>query len=122
MDIIFFNMTTHADFGQRLAELRKVKGFSQRELAGSIGTSQRMIAHYEKHVKRPSLDKLENIAKVFGITVDELLGVKPIKKTPGAPKDAYLQRKLQKVGELPKEDQKVIVGMIDALAARKGAA
>jgi transcriptional regulator with XRE-family HTH domain len=118
----FLGMANNINFGERLAELRKAKGFTQRELAENIGTSQRMIAHYENHVKRPSLDKLESIAKAFGLSIDQVLGVQPLKKQPGAPKDAYLQRKLQKVQALPKDDQKVIINMIDALSTKKGAA
>jgi transcriptional regulator with XRE-family HTH domain len=113
-------MNTNGNFGKKLAELRKTKGFTQRDFAATVGISQRMIAYYEKHAKRPPLENLEVITKALGITVDELLGVKPLKKQPGAPKDAYLQRKLQKVKELNKNDQKVILTMIDALATKKG--
>lgn len=103
-----------------LAELRKNKGFTQVAFADAIGVSQRMVAYYERHGKRPPLEKLHSIAKVLGISADELLGIKPVKKQPGAPKDAYLQRKLQQVTQLPKDDQRVIVTMIDALTAKKG--
>jgi transcriptional regulator with XRE-family HTH domain len=113
-------MNAHDNFGKMLAELRRGKGFTQVELAKSIGVSQRMLAYYERHAKRPPLEKLHSIANVLGISADELLGIKPVKKQPGAPKDAYLQRKLQQVTQLPKDDQKVIVTMIDALAAKKG--
>jgi transcriptional regulator with XRE-family HTH domain len=116
----FLCMNSTLDFGKRLAELRMAKGFTQKELGESIGASQRMIAYYERHVKRPPLEKLEGIARSLSLSIDELLGVKQVKKQPGAPKDAYLLRKLQQVKELPKDDQKVIVTMIDALAAKKG--
>jgi transcriptional regulator with XRE-family HTH domain len=113
-------MNTNGNFGKMLAELRRVKGFTQVELAKSIGVSQRMIAYYERHAKRPPLEKLHSIAKVLSISADELLGIKPVKKQPGAPKDAYLHRKLQQVTQLTKDNQKVIVTMIDALASKKG--
>jgi transcriptional regulator with XRE-family HTH domain len=113
-------MNTERNFGKMLAELRKHRGFTQVELANSIGVSQRMIAYYERHAKRPPLEKLHSIAKVLGISADELLGMKPVKKQPGAPKDAYLKRKLQQVTKMPKDEQKVIITMIDALAAKKG--
>jgi transcriptional regulator with XRE-family HTH domain len=113
-------MNTHGNFGKTLAERRAAKGFTQRDFAATVGVSQRMIAYYEKHAKRPPVEKLEALTKALGITVDELLGVKPMKKQRGAPKDAYLQRKLQQVAQLPKDDQKVIVTMIDALSAKKG--
>ena len=118
----FLGMKANLNFGERLAELRKAKGFTQKDLAANIGSTQRMIAHYENHVKRPSLDKLEGLAKALGLTIDQFLGVQEIKKQPGAPVDAYLQRKLQLVTRLPKNDQKAIVTMIDALAQKKGAA
>ena len=114
-------MSIKGDFGMRLAQLRKAKGFTQRDFADNVGVSQRMIAYYEKHAKRPPLEKLEGIAKALTISIDELLGVKPVKKLRGATKNAYLQRKLQLVTEFPKSDQKVVVGMIDALSAKNGA-
>ena len=106
------------NFGQRLASLRKAKGFTQRDFALSVGVSQRMIAYYEKHAKRPPLEKLEALVKALGVSIGELLGAKPVKKQPGAPKNAYLMRKLQQVQELSKTDQKIVVNMIDALTTR----
>lgn len=121
MGYYFLGMNQNGAFGRRLAELRKAKGFTQQELAKNIGTSQRMIAHYERHVKRPPLEKLERMAHVLDVSLNELLGVAPIKKQPGAPKDAYLQRKIQKVKELTKQDQKLVINMIDSLSAKRAA-
>jgi transcriptional regulator with XRE-family HTH domain len=121
MTTYFYGMNKNGNFGHRLADLRKAKGFTQQDLASSIGVSQRMLAYYEKHAKRPPLEKLEAIMKALSVPIDELLGVTPVKKMPGAPKDAYLHRKLQRVKEMPKTDQKVILNMIDALSAKKGA-
>jgi transcriptional regulator with XRE-family HTH domain len=115
-------MHDKSPFGQSLAQIRKAKGFTQKMLAEAIGVSQRVIAYYEGETDRPPASKLADIAKAMDISVDELLGLSPFKKPRGAPKNAYLNRKLQKVGELPKDDQKVIIGMIEALAAKKGAA
>ncbi|WP_148864766.1 helix-turn-helix transcriptional regulator [Marinobacter fonticola] len=38
---------TLADFGKRLAQLRKDAGFTQKELADEIGATRRVIAYYE---------------------------------------------------------------------------
>jgi transcriptional regulator with XRE-family HTH domain len=108
---------TDGSFGHMLAELRKAKGYTQQELADSVGVSQRMIAYYERHARRPPLEKLQAIAHALSVSIDQLLGVQPPKKQRGAPKDAYLQRKLQRVQQLPKDKQKIIVTMIDALTA-----
>ena len=102
-------------FGERLARLRKAKGLTQKELADLVGFSQRMMAHYEKHVKRPTPEKLGPIAKALGVTLEELLGIASVKRQPGAPKNAYLRRKLQQVENFAEEDQKAVLTVIDAL-------
>jgi hypothetical protein len=79
-----------------------------------------MVVHYEKHVKRPTPENFEPIAKVLEVSLEELFGIAPIRRQRGAPKNAYLQRKLQQVENLAKPDQKAVITMIDALAAKNG--
>lgn len=105
-------------FGKRLAELRKQKGFTQIMLADAIGVSQRVVAYYECETDRPPAGKLSDIAKALEVSVDELLGLKEVKAGRGAPKNAYLRKKLQLVELFPKSDQKAIVTMIEGLAAK----
>lgn len=59
--------------GQRIAYLRKIRGFSQRELAQRLGVSDRAIAHYEGAHRRLSLDTLIALANELTITPYELL-------------------------------------------------
>ena len=116
--MIYFCFMEKEDLGQRLARLRKARGFTQRDFAASVGISQRMVAYYEKHVRRPSPEKLERMANALRVSSDEILGIKPTKNRPGAPKNAYLQRKLQEVYSFSKADQKTITNMIDALSLK----
>ena len=102
----------------RLARLRKERGFTQLSFALEVGISQRMIAYYEKHAKRPPLEKLETMAKILKVSINEILGTTPPVKLRGNTQEAYLQRKLLKVTQFSKADQKVVVGMIDALASK----
>ena len=52
-------------------ELRKKKGTQQKELARAIGVSQPTVSEWEKGKKDPSGDRLQKLAKFFG--VDELV-------------------------------------------------
>lgn len=61
--------------GNRLRELRKQSGLSQKDLATVFGVSQATIANYEKHMRQPSIDQLIEIANHFNVSVDELLGL-----------------------------------------------
>ena len=102
-------------FGQRLAELRKKKGFTQEEFADKIGISRRALAYYETEApKPPDGETLLSIAKSLKISVDQLLGVKKV-QTATSPKEARLMNKLQRVANLPESDKKAVLRYIDAL-------
>ena len=46
---------------------------SQEELASQIGVSRQTLSKYETGESLPDIDKCSAIAKVFGITVDDLV-------------------------------------------------
>lgn len=46
-------------FGQRLAQLRKARGFTQQELADETGLSRRMLAYYERQSQHPPTTHLQ---------------------------------------------------------------
>ncbi len=56
----------------RLAELRKERNLSQRELAKVIGVGTSTIAMYEIGERTPPLERAMKIAHYFGVTVEEL--------------------------------------------------
>src|SRR5881628_3620547 len=75
---------TAETFGQRLARLRKARGFSQTELGQTLGVSQRMMTYYEREAERPPAHLLPPLAEALRVSVDELLGLRPVKEKPGA--------------------------------------
>ena len=61
------------EFNEKLQELRKKKGFTQEELAKRLFVSRTAISKWESGRGYPNIDSLKAIAKVFSVTVDELL-------------------------------------------------
>ncbi len=61
----------------RLAELRKEKGWSKSELARRSGISRSYISECEDGVHSPSLDAALRIAKALGCTVWSLTSTEP---------------------------------------------
>ena len=61
------------EFNQKLQELRKKKGLTQEELARSLYVSRTAISKWESGRGYPGIDSLKEIAKFYGITIDELL-------------------------------------------------
>lgn len=99
-------------FGKRLAELRQAAGYSQRELAAELGISYRMVAYYETDATRLPTNLLPQLAKVLGVTADQLLGVKEVKGN-GKRHDNRLWRRVSQVEKLPLAKRKQIVQILD---------
>jgi transcriptional regulator with XRE-family HTH domain len=106
-------------FGQRLLRLRQARGYSQRELGDRVGVSQRMMTYYEREAEHPPAYLLPRLAETLGVTVDELMGVRPVKEQAAAPRNTRLWRKLREVEKLPPGDRKAVLKFVDALLVRQ---
>lgn len=98
-------------FGQRLAQLRKAAGYTQKELADEIGSTRRVMAYYETESDHPPANLLVDLAKALNVTTDELLGVKPAKKAKQP--DTRLLRRLQQIDKLGATKKRQILQVID---------
>ena len=60
----------------KIAELRKDRGLSQRALAKELGTSQANLSRWEQGVIEPSIIECWKIADYFEVSIDLLCGRK----------------------------------------------
>jgi len=102
-------------FGDRLLQLRRRRGLTQAELGAKVGATNRMIAYYEQEGAQPPGAMLAELALALGVSTDELLGLKPPRQL-AAPKTARLLKRLEKVAELPPNDQRAVVKFVEALS------
>ena len=63
-----------ATFSQRLKELRKEKGLTQKELAEKVGTQQGVYTNWENGKREPKYDKVGELANELNTTSYYLLG------------------------------------------------
>lgn len=59
--------------GQKLKEIRKKFGLSQEQLADILNVSRQAITKWETDRGTPDISNLQELSKMFGITVDYLL-------------------------------------------------
>lgn len=59
-------------FNEKLIELRKQKGLSQEELGYKLNVTRQTISKWELGQTTPEMDKLVELSKIFGVTIDEL--------------------------------------------------
>lgn len=58
----------------RLAELRKAKNLSQKQLAATLHLSETGIQNYENGRRKPACDILIALADFFDVSIDYLVG------------------------------------------------
>jgi len=104
--------TLAKQIGERLAQVRKDQGMTQVELAEAVHLSQQLIAEYEAGKKNIPVWRLVNLAEALGVASEVLLADsdgKTLKRGP-APK---LQKQIERISTLPKEQQKSILQVLD---------
>ncbi|MBQ8851043.1 MAG: helix-turn-helix transcriptional regulator, partial [Oscillibacter sp.] len=63
--------------GQNITRLRTAKGMSQGALAEALGVSRQSVSKWETDGSIPELEKLINMAKLFEVSIDELVTGEP---------------------------------------------
>lgn len=63
------------NIGKSMKEFRLLYKYSQSELAKITGIKQQNISRWEKNLHVPDVIECLLIAKVYGITIEELIGV-----------------------------------------------
>jgi transcriptional regulator with XRE-family HTH domain len=63
------------DFGLRLKEIREARNLSQNQVAYRLKISKSSISGYENNTRYPSLDVLIQLALLFKVSSDYILGL-----------------------------------------------
>ena len=70
----FSTQDVNKAFAERLKALREIAGLTQSELADKLHVSRGSIGYYEKAERTPDIKFLHDVAYLFGVTFDFLLG------------------------------------------------
>lgn len=63
------------NFAENLMALRKLRGWSQEELGSQIGVTRQTVSKWEMGQSTPELEKLVELAKLFNMSIDRLVGL-----------------------------------------------
>lgn len=107
-----------ADFfkqlGSNIARFRKAQGMTQAHLATHLEISQQHMASFEKGLRKVPSSMLSHLAALFGISIEELIGIpeSATKKRGPTPK---LQQQMERITRLPRTKQKFVMEMLDTV-------
>ncbi len=102
--------------GQRLARLRKERGYTQVELAKKMGLIQALVSAYELDKTRLSAEMAVRFAIALDVTVDDLVNPKTAKKK-NARKQPSLKvvRRMEEIEKLPPRQQAFVLSALDSI-------
>ncbi|HAW12498.1 MAG TPA: transcriptional regulator, partial [Erysipelotrichaceae bacterium] len=61
------------NLSERITEQRRIKGWSQEELAYRLGVSRQAVSKWESSQSTPDLERIIQMSELFGVTTDWLL-------------------------------------------------
>lgn len=100
------------EMGGRIGQLRRSKGWKQRELAARIGCTLQQVSKLERGYWQPRASVLLRVGQTFNVTADYLLtGREP--RNPDV--DLRLRERLPALEGLPEPQRDALVEFLDAL-------
>ena len=105
---------TSESIGERVARIRKERGFTQVELAEKIGVIQSIVSAIERDVLKLSAEMAVRFALALEVSTDDLL--MPTKRLTGpqAKKpNRKILRRLERIETLPRTQQIAVLKTID---------
>lgn len=109
------NMLFLKRLGNRIAKLRKTKGFNQDEFAAVTGKMINTVSNIERGISDPKITTLQSFAQALGVSLGELTGEKTEEKE-------KLSEQIQKIVSLLKDADvqtlKIVEKLIRALVEK----
>ena len=100
-------------FGARLRRLREAKKLTLQQVADAVGCTKAYIWELEmKDGQRPSAERIQAIAKVLGVTMEDVMGT-PMQQAPEAsPEDVAFFREYAGMTEEEKDRYRQMLALL----------
>jgi transcriptional regulator with XRE-family HTH domain len=100
--------------GDRVARLRKERGFTQMELAEKVGIIQTIVSAIEKGALKLSAEMAVRFAVALEISTDDLLMPARKRRKPATPSRKVLRR-VEQIETLPAHHQQTVLKSLDMM-------
>lgn len=95
--------------GEKIKKLRNNANISQEDLAEQIGVSRQIVTKWENDAGLPDIQNLKKIAKVFDISIDELLDYKDELFEKDILEEKYSLEGITKTGKCRSKEEQYVV-------------
>ncbi|MFP1883661.1 helix-turn-helix domain-containing protein [Lonsdalea quercina] len=101
--------------GKRITALRKETGLTQVQLAQALNVSQQAVQSWEAGRRRIQIPILPAVAKILSVHLEGLLGEEAENASRKRGRASSLEQQLQVISQLPRNRQKLVSEMLDAV-------
>ncbi len=101
--------------GQRLARLRKERGFTQVQLAEQVGIIQSLVSDYETDRLKLSAEMVVRFAMTLDVSTDDLLHPEAKKKKAAKGPSLKIVRRMEEIEKLPPREQTLVLSALDSI-------
>jgi transcriptional regulator with XRE-family HTH domain len=101
--------------GQRLARLRKERGFTQVQLAEQVGIIQSLVSDYETDRLKLSAEMVVRFAMALDVSTDDLLHPEAKKKKAAKGPSLKIVRRMEEIEKLPPREQTLVLSALDSI-------
>ncbi len=108
------------ELGKRVEHFRKKCGIMQVDMAEKLGIAQTMVSRIERGEARIHGELIIQLVRIFGISSDELLGLKSDSVANSSVPRRWIKR-VGKIDDMPKRDQDALARIIDAFLSKQTA-
>lgn len=110
------------EFKDNLKMLREQSMQSQEELAKALNISTTSISHYETGRRQPSIDTLKQMALLFDVTLDRLLGQTNHNVSPSTMRQQYIKNVtmeniVERINKFDPQHRQLLLKMIECVEA-----
>ena len=106
--------------GEKIKQIRKDKGLQQKAVALEVGLDQSNYNKVENGGREPSLEVLQKLSAILGVSIDELLSPEDNKKPSLVTvEDKTISEKIRLMEQLEEEDKNVLYRMLDTMLTKQ---
>lgn len=105
---------------EKIKQIRKDKGSQQKAVALEVGLNQSNYKKVENGRCEPSLEVLQKLSTILGVSIDELLNPEN-NKQPSIVRveDKTISEKIRLMEQLEEEDKNVLYRMLDTMLTKQ---
>ncbi|CAF3647496.1 unnamed protein product [Rotaria socialis] len=108
------------EVGEKIKQIRKNKGLQQKVVALEVGLDQSNYNKVENGHREPSLEVLQKLSAVLGVSIDEILSTEDTRNPSSVTvEDKTIAEKIRLMGQLDEEDKNVLYKMLDTMLTKQ---